>query len=148
MSLPVAAMFPGMEYIPLILMSLGVGVLTGIVSVVTALTRQRAASRGCAGLCIVVSLISTIIFVFLIGRNLYPHAYAIMAAPSLLGWISLRLSRHQVASTSQFRFCDSCGRRNAYTTTICPRCMKRQEPITPRHSDPVPSNPYHPPAAE
>lgn len=85
--------FSGMQHIPLVLFSLGLSVLLGCGAILGALLRSRWEAAWIAWACVLFSLCSTLAFLILIGSDLRPLGYAIIASPSILGFVAIALNR-------------------------------------------------------
>jgi hypothetical protein len=85
-----AANMPGMEWIPVILVSMSVNGLCGLASVFASLFFPRSMFGYRAGLAsLLIGALSVPVFLCVIGRHLYPVGYVFIAAPSLLGGLGL-----------------------------------------------------------
>ncbi|PQO45232.1 hypothetical protein [Blastopirellula marina] len=87
-----AQSFPGMEYIPLILLCLAVGYLVGLSVILLALLRYvKLAQKLAIGL-ILFATMTTFIFAMLLGDPVNPAAHAITMSPAGLGLVAILIA--------------------------------------------------------
>ena len=82
---------PGMGFIALFLLSLGLSTLFGWAAILCALLRNRRASTQIASACILLSLVSTLVFLILPGGPSL-EGHAVIACPSILGAVAMAIN--------------------------------------------------------
>ena len=83
----------GLEYMSILLLSLGFSVLFGFMSIFAALLKGRGESTWIAWVCILISLGTALAFLVLVENGLTLEGYITCAFPSVLGFIALALNR-------------------------------------------------------
>src|SRR5438874_1116743 len=93
MLLPFAQMMPGMEWIPLMVLSVGGGLTAGVLGILVGLAVSKSRFAFWAGVVASTSGAgSPLFFLVVAGRHLVPGAYALLAVPLLAGLPALLLS--------------------------------------------------------
>jgi hypothetical protein len=93
MSLMFAQMFPGMDWISLMLLCLVVGLCVGVLGILVglAVSNSRFAYRAGIFAC-VIGVGSPVFFLLVAGRHLMPQAYPCLAIPLFVGLVAVGLS--------------------------------------------------------
>lgn len=84
--------FPGMQYIPLIFLALGIGYVMGLASVLSALLRRRGFAQKMSIGVIAFAMVTTGIFFMLLGDEVHWLAYAITISPAALGFVAFAIA--------------------------------------------------------
>lgn len=85
-----AQMFDGMEWIPLMVLSTGGGLVVGLLAILLRpFASARVAGRRLGVAAIVIGVVFTLFFVCVVGSEVFPVAYLIFASPALLGGVAL-----------------------------------------------------------
>ena len=89
MNPPLAQMFDGMQYIPLMLLLLAASTLLGLAAILFALLRDQHSTIWLSYTCLALSVTTTVVWLVLIGDNLSWAGYGISLSPALLALAAL-----------------------------------------------------------
>jgi hypothetical protein len=85
-------MMPGIQWIPVMLLLTGVGLLTGFTAVVLRLLAPTAVAGRRLGIsAIAIGFLSPLFFLMVVGDELIPLAYLIIASPAVPGGLALMI---------------------------------------------------------